>query len=334
VVKARVSPHVGRGAARGAALAAHLAYLGRQGAGSDAARPSFFDRAGDELDAATATAGWAEDRRHFRFIISPEHGDRIADLRRYTRQVMQRVAEDLGQPDLPWVAACHLDTDQPHAHVVIRGRRVSGRDLFIPRDYIAYGFRARAQEVAEELLGDLSRYDAERRVWRETAADGFTGFDRRLLQAADAEHLVDDGAGLHGSWAALTRGRLQHLEALGLAARAGRRFRLDAALKARLRGLQLRQEIQRTRHQRSLETGRPVRELQEPSLLGRVVARGHHDRLGASPWLIVQDRSGVEHYVRFGFAQPTPQLGRLVEIGMTSRGAQILHAGRGFGLGG
>ena len=34
----------------------------------------------------------------------------------------------------------------------------------IPRDYIGYGFRARAQEVAQERLGDLSRQDAERRA--------------------------------------------------------------------------------------------------------------------------------------------------------------------------
>ena len=48
------------------------------------------------------------------------------------------------------------------------GRRAEGRDLVIPRDYVADGFRARAQEAAQERLGDLSRLDAERRIWRET----------------------------------------------------------------------------------------------------------------------------------------------------------------------
>ena len=59
--------------------------------------------------------------------------------------------------------------------------RVGTRAMLTPRDYIAYGFRARAQEVAQELLGDLSRGEAERRIWRETQADRFTGFDRRRL---------------------------------------------------------------------------------------------------------------------------------------------------------
>ena len=42
----------------------------------------------------------------------------------------------------------------------------------------------------------VSRADAERRVWRETQADWFTGFDRRLLAAADTERLVEDRGGL------------------------------------------------------------------------------------------------------------------------------------------
>jgi type IV secretory pathway VirD2 relaxase len=110
IVKALVSRHFGRGAARGAALAAHVAYLGRAGAGQDGARPEFFDRQSDGVDGAAATHGWGDDRHHFRFIISPEHGDRIGDLRDYTREVMRRVAEDLGQQELTWFATCHFDT--------------------------------------------------------------------------------------------------------------------------------------------------------------------------------------------------------------------------------
>jgi len=205
IVKALVSRHVGKAAARAGALAAHVAYLGRSGAGVEGARPDFFDRADDGVEAALETRGWSADRHHFRFIISPEHGDRIADLRGYVREVMARVSADLGEPGLRWVATCHYDTDQPHAHVLVRGRREDGRDLVIPRDYMGYGFRARAQEVAQERLGDLSRVEAERRVWKETQADRFTGLDRRLLAAADADRMVDDGAGGTSAWAALSR---------------------------------------------------------------------------------------------------------------------------------
>jgi type IV secretory pathway VirD2 relaxase len=329
IVKALVSKHTGRDAGRGEALAKHVAYLGRSGAGVDGSRPGFFDRAEDGVDAAAATSGWAADRHHFRFIISPEHGDRIADLKGYTREVMRRVAADLGQSELPWIGTCHFDTDQPHAHVLVRGKRASGKDLVIPRDYIAYGFRARAQEVAHELLGDLSRAEAERRIWRETQADRFTGFDRRLLAAADAERLVEDGVGGSDAWAALTRGRLRRLEALGLATREGARYRLDANLETRLRALQLRQDIIRTLHQRRLEVGSEVRELGAERVRGKVVRRGAHDELGAVAWVIVRDREGVEHYARLGFGQSSPQLGRTVDLVPGARGAQALQAGRG-----
>ena len=327
IVKALVSKHAGKGAMRGEALAKHVAYLHRAGAGVEGGRPAFFDRSADEIDAARATSGWAADRHHFRFIISPEHGDRIRDLKAYTREVMRRVAEDLGQPQLEWIGTSHFDTDQPHAHVLVRGKRASGKDLVIPRDYIGYGFRARAQEVAHELLGDLSRAEAERRVWRETEANRFTGFDRRLLASADADGLVDDGVGRSDTWAALTRGRLRRLEGLELATRVGPRYRLAQDLERRLRELQLRGDVVRTLNQRRLESGRVVDELRE-RVKGRVVHSGSHDELGASPYAIVRDAAGREHYARLASGQAPPELGREVELAPGLRGAQLLGAGR------
>lgn len=329
IVKALVSRHMGRGVARGAALAAHLAYLGRSGAGVEGGRPEFFDARTNDADAVMVTDGWAGDRHHFRFIISPEHGDRLADLRGYTREVMRRVADDLAQSDLRWVATCHFDTDQPHAHVLVRGRKANGKDLVIPRDYIGYGFRLRAQEVAQERLGDLSRADAERRIWRETQADRFTGFDRRLLQAADAEGLVDDGVGSNDSWAALTRGRLRRLEGLGLAHRAGRQYRLASDLEVRLRTLQARRDIIRTLNERRLGTGRDVQELRSGKVQGRVVARGPHNELGSSTWVIVADRGAREHFARLALGQASPAVGQSVALTMSPRGAQLNRLSRG-----
>jgi len=297
IVKALVSRHVGKAAARAGALAAHVAYLGRSGAGAEGARPDFFDRT-DDVEASLETRGWSADRHHFRFIISPEHGDRIADLRNYVREVMDRVSADLGEPDLRWVATCHYDTDQPHAHVLVRGRRGDGRDLVIPRDYMGYGFRARAQEVAQERLGDLSRVEAERRVWKETQADRFTGLDRRLLAAADADGMVDDGEGMTGAWVALSRGRVRHLEGLGLAVRTGRQYRLDPEMEMKLRTLQVRRDIIRTMNQRRLEGAREVRLLGREKVTGVVVKTGFHDEAGAAPWVVVRDAGGIEHYAR------------------------------------
>lgn len=332
IVKAIVSRHVGKGAVRAGALAAHVGYLGRSGAGAEGAKPEFFNREAGDLNPKAATEGWSDDRHHFRFIISPEHGDRIVDLPDYVRDVMRRVAADLGEPDLAWLGTCHFDTDQPHAHVLVRGRRSDGRDLVIPRDYIAYGFRARAQEVAQERLGDLSRIDAERRVWKETQAERFTAFDRRLAAAADTDGLVDDGVGGTDAWAALTRGRLRTLEGLGLAKREGRRFRLDAELEPRLRGLQVRRDIIRTLNQRRLEGARDVRIMGAGRLRGVVVKTGFHDELGLQPYAVVRDGDGAESYARL---KPGTQLrleqAVVLEVGPTGVAEVVRGVGRGMG---
>ena len=325
IVKALVSRHRGQGGERAAALAKHVIYLGRTGAGLDGARPDFFERDLDGADSRNVTQGWGEDRHHFRFIISPEHGDRL-DLQTYVREVMRRVAADLGEPGLTWLATCHYDTDQPHAHVLVRGLRSDGRDLVIPRDYMGYGFRARAQEVAQERLGDLSRVQAERRIWKETEADRFTGFDRRLLSERAEDGTVADGVGMTDAWAALTRGRLRHLERLGLATRDGRRYRLIGDLETNLRSLQIRRDVIRTLNQRRLQGSLEVRVLDRDIASGRVVATGSHDEVGASPWVIVRDKAGVEHYARLRTGAPAIKIGQSIALAVTSDGlAQALQ---------
>lgn len=332
IVKALVCRHGGQGSGGAGALAKHVVYLGRAGAGVEGARPEYFNERTEALEAADETRGWSRDRHHFRFIISPEHGDRIADLRGYTREVMSRVGADLGEPALSWVGVCHFDTDQPHAHVIVRGKRSDGRDLVIPRDYISYGFRARAQEVAQERLGDLSRIDAEKRVWRETEANRFTGFDRRLLAAADADGLVMDGVGGHDAWAALTRGRLRHLEALGLAERAGMRFRLDPDLETKLRTLQARGDIIRTLNQRRLEAGRSVQLVAKETVRGAVVKAGHHHEMGISPWVMVRDRTGAEHFARLRAGSVLPTPGSVVLLTPQQNGLAQISMRRGQDL--
>jgi type IV secretory pathway VirD2 relaxase len=334
IVKALVSRHVDAGAARAIALAKHVSYLGRSGAGHEGARPEFFDRDVDGLDARAATRGWGDDRHHFRFIISPEHGDRIYDLRDYVRDTMSRVAADLGEPKLDWLATCHFDTDQPHAHVLLRGRREDGRDLVIPRAYMGYGFRGRAQEAAQERLGDLSRHDAERRVWRETQANRFTGLDRRLIAAADSDLRVEDGVGHGDAWSALTRGRLRHLEGLGLATREGAQFRLDADLERKLRTLQIERDVIRTFNQRRLAGAEEVQMLGDKRVRGEVVRSGFHDELGATPYVVVRDAGGIEHYARLRLGASAPGLGSIVELAPTRGAAQVIERGRGLqGLG-
>lgn len=334
IVKVLVSRHMGKGAARIGAILAHVAYIGRDGAGAEGARARFFNREEDELDGRRLVRAWGDDRHHFRLIISPEHGDRIRDLPDYVRDVMGRVAADLDEPDLEWFASCHHDTDQPHAHVLVRGRRADGRDLVMPRDYVGYGLRARAQEAAEERLGSLSRMEAEQRVWRETQRDAFTVLDRRLLENLDGEGMVDDAAGTATPWAALTRGRLAHLEGLGLAERRGRRFRLADDLEGRLRRLQISKDVIRTINQRRFETGRKVGVTAPGRLQGQVVKAGLHDEIGASPWVIMRDAQGLEHYARLQAGSVLPKPGSMAVLEVGEQGVGRLASAQSRGLSG
>lgn len=110
--------------------------------------------------------------------------------------------------------------------------------------------------------------------------------------------MVDDGVGGTGAWAALSRGRLRHLEGLGLAVRTGRRYRIDPEMEMKLRTLQARRDIIRTMNQRRLEGAREVRLLGREKVAGVVVKTGFHDEAGAAPWVVMRDAGGIEHYGR------------------------------------
>jgi hypothetical protein len=134
---------------------------------------------------------------------------------------------------------------------------------------------------------------------------------------------VEDGVGGTDAWAALTRGRLRHLERLGLATQAGKRYRLAADLEPQLRTLQVRRDIIRTLNQRQLEQGRPVKELGAEGVRGRVVRSGAHGELGASPFVFVRDAKGEEHYARLAFGQAAPAVGTAIELQPGPRGAEV-----------
>jgi type IV secretory pathway VirD2 relaxase len=104
------------------------------------------------VDGKAFTECSRENRHQFRFIIAPEDGDRLSDLRAFTRDVMRQMEQDLGTR-LDWVAVDHFNTGHHHSHVIVRGRDDQGKDLIIAQDYITDGVRLRAQERVTLELG-------------------------------------------------------------------------------------------------------------------------------------------------------------------------------------
>ena len=105
-----------------------------------ASRDTPTTRSRDQVDLRIFAATGSDDRHQFRFIVAPEDGVQLEDLRSFTRTLMARVERDLGTR-LEWVAVDHWDTDNPHTHVVLRGKDNGGKDLIIARSYITHGMR-------------------------------------------------------------------------------------------------------------------------------------------------------------------------------------------------
>lgn len=165
-------------------LRAHADYLKRARSGG---REVFYDAFEDGIDGAARTAVWArEDKRHFRIILAAEDGGRLKDLKPYVREVMDRAEDALGTR-LEWIAVDHWDTDNPHTHIVLRGRRANGRPLVLPRGFVKHGLRNLARDLATERLGDRTRDDERRALEREARAHRPTRLDALIERELDAE---------------------------------------------------------------------------------------------------------------------------------------------------
>src|SRR5262249_3210203 len=87
---------------------AHVRYLRREGTTRDDERGRLYGAETDAADGRAFTERGREDRHQFRFIVAPEDGDRLSDLRTFTRDVMRQMEEDLGTR-LDWVAVDHFN---------------------------------------------------------------------------------------------------------------------------------------------------------------------------------------------------------------------------------
>ena len=119
-------------------------------------------------------------------ILSPERGEAL-HLVDHTRRVSNAMERDLGTR-LEWMAIDHHDTDNPHAHVAIRGRDEAGRPLLLDRAYVEHGVRLRSRELATQALG--YRTEADRARERGVEVQRFGELDAVLEQRMGPGRLV------------------------------------------------------------------------------------------------------------------------------------------------
>ncbi|MFA1765727.1 DUF3363 domain-containing protein [Xanthomonas campestris pv. campestris] len=284
--------------------AAHLRYIEREGVDRQGGAGRAYGPTTDEADTKAFEERGREDRHQFRFIVSPEAAEQLDDLRTYTRHLMARMEADLGTR-LEWVAVDHWNTDNPHTHVVLRGKDDTGKDLIISRDYIAEGMRRRASELATEWLGPRTELEMQRAMQREVDQERWTGLDRILQREAGDDGLV------HVERFAEPRlqrqrqvliGRLQHLQRMGLASEPQPgTWGLHAEAEPTLRTMGERGDIIRTMQramsgkQRELVVFQPGEDSR--TVTGRVVGKGLSDELYDKGYLVVDGTDGKAHYI-------------------------------------
>ena len=309
IVKFSLAKMQGNG---GKIFKAHLDYVARESAAQENEKGGLYNAIEPEAD----TDGFAErckdDRHYFKIIVSPEDGKDIADLTRFSRDLMIEVQRDM-DTKLEWVAADHYDTGRPHSHIILRGVRDDGKDLVIPREYISYGMRDRAEHLATLELGPVTQVDVAKKLAMMTRQERFTTIDKDLLYEAtenvvNLSEIKQDGS----DWSQRFKiWRVKHLARMGLAEKLGRgKWKLDESLERTLRRMGDRGDILKARHKALTMNGveRPSRRepIYDPlagdakPITGKVIQVGIFDDVNDRSFIVLDTLQGEAIFVETG----------------------------------
>ena len=323
-IQARVHRLSGSG---GGAQRAHVSYLEREGAGRGEERAEFYNENTDGLNGQDWLKDHVEDRHHFRFIVSPEDGDKLKDLKPFVRGLVSQMEIDLGTK-LEWIAVDHYNTEHPHTHIVMSGRRDDGKDLVIPRDYLSHGMRERASALVTRKLGLQSEAEISVKLSQETGLHKPARMDRVLLREQHRNQQIDIGRLRRNR--DHYKARLETLRDIGLAShQSGTIWTIDQGLGSKLRQLEksglIAERIERAvsgaglermsaHEQGAFEDHKPVQ--------GRLLKIGYANELTNTSYAIVDGLDGRAHYFDLGtrYTQAL-EAGDLIDIKPRSPGA-------------
>lgn len=306
--RAIVKQRAVRGGWKNGRNAAHLRYIQRDGTSRDGEPGQLYSATEDRADGDAFLERGREDRHQFRFIVSPEDGADLSDLKAYIRDYMSQVEADLGTK-LDWVAVSHYNTGHPHVHVIVRGKDDLGEDLVINGDYLVHGLRERASELASLELGPVTEIEQRRTLAAEIDHDRFTRIDRAMAGEADGRFLDlrhEPAESKRQFDRTLRLRRLAKLEKMGLATEhAPGVWEMSGKLEPTLRELGERGDIIRSM-QKALQvdglerdplTFRIHEAAPETPIVGRVVDKYLSNELGENLTVLVDSIDGHTHHI-------------------------------------
>jgi type IV secretory pathway VirD2 relaxase len=309
-----------------AAPRAHLRYLQRDGVDRSGEQGKLYGSEFDEVDGGAFTDKCEGDRHQFRIIVSPDDGDRLADLKHFVRDLMQDMERDL-ETKLDWVAVDHYNTGHPHSHIVIRGKAEDGKDLIMAKDYITHGIRARAGEWLTLELGPEDEFEKCIKLAREVQTERFTRLDKSILKHVDQDILVICAMQpvephVHTSHMR----RLKHLSNLGLATELQTGvWEIDPDIERKLEGLGKRNDIIATMH-RAMQEAKIDRpgggftkfdtETATRPVIGHLGAVGLTDEINDRHFVVVDGIDEKVHYTDIGRIRPESLPGKSMIVSL------------------
>jgi type IV secretory pathway VirD2 relaxase len=287
----------------------HGRYLARQGAQLEDMPGLGFDATDDDLNISKTLRGWQEDGdpRLWKIIISPEMAHKL-DLKEHVKSVMGHAEKDLGVK-LEWVAIDHYNTDNFHAHVVIRGVDKDGKELRINKEYFTQGFRQRSIQEATRVLGLRLEHDILLKRQENIKAMHLTEMDREIERRLTKDHFINlkPNSKIEFMYEKelQIKGRLMFLEEMGLAKRdSSVSWRVDPGFSDYLKFIQTQQDIVKTKNKHIKNILNPnlpveINKLDKvgDKLIGRVVGMGLSDSRNEPRYLLIEGIDNKIHYV-------------------------------------
>lgn len=275
-----------------------------------------FGSAGAAVPIADTLDGWqkAGDGNMFKFILSPEFGDKM-NLRAYTKDFVTKLESDLGTR-LEWVGIDHYNTEHPHVHLAVRGLDQDGKALRIDPAYVKKTMRERAQQVATNQLGFRTDKDVTEALTRQIDQQRYTELDRMILKSAKRNPSTQDyeadyqGKIPLGDRFAQQREfriqqikRLVHLEQMGLAKRVDNmKWHLPHNVEHALRQRQIGNDRLKTLFQHRAMLSDPRLQMQNTDIrqagriAGRLIGTGL-DESNDRPYMLIEGTDGKVHYI-------------------------------------
>jgi len=265
-------------------LKKHLFYLTRDSAGSEGKKPEFFTQKHEVQKIEEILGYMPGEKRIFKFIISPENGDKIESLENYTQKIMKK-AERCLREKLHWAAVVHKNTENHHIHIIVRGLTKDKKNLIIDSRFMRYGFREICQLEATNELGYRLKKDILKARIKEIDAERFTSIDRRMIALREKDGVI---VPINEP----EKKRLQFLSTLNLATHVVfNRWRLKESFSEELRKMGRHGDIIKEVYGRKgIETkGRLV--IHQPGIDimgGKIIKTGSIDELRNKPYVVME----------------------------------------------